>query len=142
MLRISLFVGKYYTHNAAKSSQILSLREIVEPGIKIRLNVSKRSEVPIPIFDRQQLARLGASVSRKFVHRRFQSARRNVLARLTNASSWRSCYLIRSALSDERVLLDAAGQVELKLKTFWRDGTTHLMMSPLTFMQRLAALVL
>jgi hypothetical protein len=34
-----------------------------------------------------------------------------------------------------------AGQVELKLKTPWRDGTTHLVMSPLEFMQRLAALV-
>jgi Putative transposase len=34
------------------------------------------------------------------------------------------------------------GQVELKLKTPWRDGTTHLVMSPLEFMQRLAALVL
>jgi hypothetical protein len=39
-----------------------------------------------------------------------------------------------SALSDERVQLNAAGQVELKLKTPWRDGTTHLVMSPLEFM--------
>ncbi len=45
------------------------------------------------------------------------------------------------ALSDERVQLNDAGQVELKLKTPWRDGTTHLVMSPLEFMQRLAALV-
>jgi hypothetical protein len=29
----------------------------------------------------------------------------------------------------------------LKLKTPWRDGTTHLVMSPLEFMQRLAALI-
>ena len=29
----------------------------------------------------------------------------------------------------------------LRLKTAWRDGTTHLVMSPLEFMQRLAALV-
>ena len=29
----------------------------------------------------------------------------------------------------------------LRLKTPWRDGTTHLMMSPREFMQRLAALV-
>ena len=29
----------------------------------------------------------------------------------------------------------------LKLKTAWRDGTTHIVMSPLEFMQRLAALV-
>jgi hypothetical protein len=34
-----------------------------------------------------------------------------------------------------------SGQVELKLKTPWRDGTTHHVMSPLEFMQRLAALV-
>jgi Putative transposase len=32
---------------------------------------------------------------------------------------------IRSAPSDERVLLNAAVQDELKLKTAWRDGTTH-----------------
>jgi len=36
---------------------------------------------------------------------------------------------------------DAAGRVVLKLKTPWRDGTTHLLMGPLEFMQRLAALV-
>jgi hypothetical protein len=50
-------------------------------------------------------------------------------------------YITRPALSDERVQLNAAGQVALKLKTPWRDGTTHLVMSPLEFMQRLAALV-
>jgi hypothetical protein len=50
-------------------------------------------------------------------------------------------YITRPALSDQRVQLNAAGQVELKLKTPWRDGTTHLVMSPLEFMQRLAALV-
>jgi len=50
-------------------------------------------------------------------------------------------YITRPALSDERVQLNAAGQVELKLKTPWRDGTTHLIMSPLELMQRLAALV-
>ena len=48
-------------------------------------------------------------------------------------------YITRPALADERVQLNAAGQVELKLKTPWRDGTTHLVMSPLEFMQRLAA---
>ena len=36
---------------------------------------------------------------------------------------------------------NAAGQVALKLKTAWHDGTTHIVMSPLEFMQRLAALV-
>lgn len=48
-------------------------------------------------------------------------------------------YITRPALSDERVQINAAGQVELKLKTPWRDGTTHLVMSPPEFMQRLAA---
>ncbi len=50
-------------------------------------------------------------------------------------------YITRPALSDERVQCNAAGQVELKRKTQWRDGTTHLVMSPLEFMRRLAALV-
>jgi hypothetical protein len=39
------------------------------------------------------------------------------------------------------VQTNAAGQVVLKLKTPWRDGTTHIVLSPLEFMQRLAALV-
>jgi hypothetical protein len=50
-------------------------------------------------------------------------------------------YITRSALANDRVKINAKGQVELKLKTPWRDGTTHHVMSPLEFMQRLAALV-
>ena len=43
------------------------------------------------------------------------------------------------ALANERVQCNAAGEVVLKLKTPWRDGTTHIVMSPLELMQRLAA---
>ena len=50
-------------------------------------------------------------------------------------------YITRPALTNERVQTNAAGQVVLKLKTPWRDGSSHLVMSPLEFMQRLAALV-
>jgi len=35
----------------------------------------------------------------------------------------------------------AAGQVVLKMKTPWRDGTTNLVMSALEFMQLLDAIV-
>lgn len=35
-----------------------------------------------------------------------------------------------------RVQLNAAGQVELKLETPWRDGNTHVVMLPLKFIQR------
>jgi hypothetical protein len=49
--------------------------------------------------------------------------------------------ITRPALANERVQTNAAGQVVLKLKTAWRDGTTHLVMSPLEFMQRVVALV-
>ena len=49
--------------------------------------------------------------------------------------------ITRPALADERVQTNAAGQFVLKLKTPWRDRATHLVMSPLQFMQRLAALV-
>ncbi len=37
--------------------------------------------------------------------------------------------ITRPALANERVQTNAAGQVVLKLKTAWRDGTTHLVMS-------------
>ena len=42
-------------------------------------------------------------------------------------------YFTPPALSDERVQLNAVGQVELKLKTPWCDDTTHLVMSTLEF---------
>ena len=48
-------------------------------------------------------------------------------------------YITRPALANERVQCNAAGQVVLKLKTAWHDGTTHIVMSPLEFMQRLVA---
>jgi len=40
----------------------------------------------------------------------------------------RSRYITRPALANERVQCNAAGQVVLKLKTAWRNGTTHLVM--------------
>ncbi|MGH8510782.1 MAG: transposase, partial [Gammaproteobacteria bacterium] len=50
-------------------------------------------------------------------------------------------YITRPAVANERLTLNRAGQVVLTLKTPYRDGTTHIVMSPLEFMQRLAALV-
>ena len=50
-------------------------------------------------------------------------------------------YITRPAISNERLSVNRAGQVVLKLETAWRDGTSHHVMEPMEFMQRLAALV-
>ena len=50
-------------------------------------------------------------------------------------------YITRPALANERLQCNRAGQVVLQLKSAYQDGTTHIVMSPLEFMQRLAALV-
>ena len=50
-------------------------------------------------------------------------------------------YITRPAIANERLKLNRAGQVVLQLKSAYQDGTTHVVMSPLEFMQRLAALV-
>ena len=50
-------------------------------------------------------------------------------------------YITRPAISHGRLSVNRAGQVVLKLKTAWRDGTSHHVMEPMEFMQRLAALV-
>ena len=47
--------------------------------------------------------------------------------------------ITRSALANERVQINSVGQVVLRLKTPWRDSSTHIVMSPLEFMPRLAA---
>ena len=49
--------------------------------------------------------------------------------------------ILRPAIANERLRVNRAGQVVLKLKTAWRDGTSHHVMVPMEFMQRLAALV-
>lgn len=45
-------------------------------------------------------------------------------------------YIARPALASERVQAITGGLVVPKLKTPWRDGVTHLVMSPLDCMQR------
>jgi len=49
--------------------------------------------------------------------------------------------IARPALANKRGQCNAAGQLILKLKTPGRDGNTDRVMSPLEFVQRLAALV-
>ena len=43
--------------------------------------------------------------------------------------------------SNERLSVNRAGQVVLKLKTAWRYGTSHHETAPMEFMKRLAARV-
>jgi hypothetical protein len=50
-------------------------------------------------------------------------------------------YISRPAIANARLKRNHSGQVVLQLKSAYRDGTTHIVMSPLEFMQRLAALV-
>ena len=49
--------------------------------------------------------------------------------------------ITRPALGHKRLSRTRAGEVVLQLKTPYRDGTTHLVMAPLEFLQRLAALI-
>ncbi|MBM4260796.1 MAG: hypothetical protein FJ145_05060 [Deltaproteobacteria bacterium] len=50
-------------------------------------------------------------------------------------------YITRPAIANERLKRNRAGQVVLQLKSPYKDGTTHVVMEPLEFMERLAALV-
>ncbi len=54
----------------------------------------------------------------------------------------RAMWMPSSGILARRLVGSRLGSwVVLKLKTAWRDGTTYIVMSPLEFMQRLAALV-
>jgi hypothetical protein len=50
-------------------------------------------------------------------------------------------YITRSAIANERLKRNRANQVVLQLKSPYKDGSTHVVMSPMEFMERLAALV-
>jgi hypothetical protein len=50
-------------------------------------------------------------------------------------------YITQPAIANERLQRHHNGQVVLQLKSPYHDGTTHIVVEPLEFMQRLAALV-
>jgi len=50
-------------------------------------------------------------------------------------------YVARPAVATDRLSLTAQGNVRYTLKTPYRDGTTHIILEPLDFIARLAALV-
>ncbi len=50
-------------------------------------------------------------------------------------------YICRPPVSDERLFLTARGGIGSTLKTPYRDGTTNVILEPLDFIARLAALL-
>lgn len=50
-------------------------------------------------------------------------------------------YITRPAIANERLSINGDGNAVLKLNAAWRNGTTHIVLTPMEFMQRLAALV-
>jgi hypothetical protein len=46
-------------------------------------------------------------------------------------------YITRPAIANERLKRNRVGQVVLQLKSPYKDGTTHVVMSPMEFMERL-----
>ena len=50
-------------------------------------------------------------------------------------------YIARPAVSNERLSVNDRGQVVYRLKHSFRDGTTHVVLDPIDFIARLAALV-
>jgi Putative transposase len=47
--------------------------------------------------------------------------------------------ITRPAIANERLKRNRAGEVVLQLNSAFKDGTTHIVMAPLEFMQRLGA---
>jgi hypothetical protein len=50
-------------------------------------------------------------------------------------------YCARPPISDERLRIGAEGSILLRLKTPWKDGSTHVVYEPLDLIAKLAALV-
>lgn len=79
-----------------------------------------------------------------------RAARKRHGFRLHAAVRWRTdqraeleqrCYIARSAIANERLKRNRTGQVVLQLKSPYKNGTTHIVIEPLKFMERLAALM-
>ncbi len=90
----------------------------------------------VPSFEAQDTPQLCVNQQGFSLHAAVRCAmnQRNKLEQLCR-------YITRPAIANERLKRNSAGDVVLQLKSPYRDGTTHIVMSPLEFMQRLAALV-
>jgi hypothetical protein len=90
----------------------------------------------VPSIDAQQSLQRCANAQGFSLHAEVRLAmnRRQKLEQLCR-------YITRPAIANERLKLNRTGDVVLQLKSPYRDGTTHIVMTPLEFMQRLAALV-
>ncbi|MCP3882786.1 MAG: IS91 family transposase, partial [Sulfitobacter sp.] len=90
----------------------------------------------VPRFDAQPPQPLCANAQGFSLHAEVRCAmnQRNKLEQLCR-------YITRPAIANDRLQFNRAGDVVLQLKSPYRDGTTHIVMTPLEFMQRLAALV-
>ncbi len=90
----------------------------------------------VPSFDAQDTPQLCVNQQGFSLHAAVRCAinQRHKLEKLCR-------YITRPAIANDRLKLNSAGDVVLQLKSSYRDGTTHIVMSPLEFMQRLAALV-
>ena len=72
----------------------------------------------------------------------FAAFMRRCAAAPISAALERLCRTItRPAIVNERLQRNRGAQVVLQLQSAYHDGTTHIVMSPLEFLQRLAALV-
>lgn len=50
-------------------------------------------------------------------------------------------YVARPPIANDRLAVLPDGRISYALKTRWRDGSTHVVLDPLTFLERLCALV-
>jgi hypothetical protein len=50
-------------------------------------------------------------------------------------------YMARPAVSDERIEIVDNARVRIKLKSSWKDGTTHIEMSPIQVIEKLVAII-
>ena len=50
-------------------------------------------------------------------------------------------YLLRPPVAEDRLSLAPDGSVLVRLKTPWRDGTSHIALQPLELLEKLAALI-
>ena len=120
-----------------------AMHEIIGASISYRLafgpNAGRKALTlqAVPISDtRQRSSELVSKQSGFSLHAGVacKSNQRKKLERLCR-------YVARSAISEKRLSLASNGNVVVALKTPYDDGTSHVVLSPMEFMGRLAALV-
>ena len=112
-------------------------------SVRQRVAIGRRAGAPVLRFGDASPVRADPPMRRRHARLGGFDLHANTSVRAKNRRKLeRLCrYLLRPPVAEDRLSFRPGGSVLLRLKTPWRDGTSHIALQPLELLEKLAALI-